>query len=72
MADLEKLSQNYDEANDKVHEDPSDENIAARKKAADKLAAARSEERTQREADAASLNDGQARPGSVAGSTEVS
>lgn len=68
----EELSAAYDAANEKFHEDPSDANRAALKDAAEKLAAARSEERTQREAEAASLDDGVARPGSVEGSTEVS
>lgn len=71
MADLQELSERYDAANDKFHEDPSDENAAARQQAANELAAARSADREGREAEAASLNDGVARPEAVQGSTEV-
>jgi len=66
-----KLAAAYDEAVETYRNDPSDENKATKDDLANQLVAARQAVRQDREAEAASLNDGVAQPEAVGGSTEV-
>lgn len=72
-AELEvaKLSQAYDEAVEAYREKQTDQRKAKKDDLANQLVAARQASRVQREAEAASLDNGTARPGSISGSSEV-
>lgn len=72
-AELEqaKLAAAYDEAVETFRNDQSDENKAAKDDLANQLVAARQAVRQDREAQAASLDDGVARPEAIEGFTGV-
>jgi hypothetical protein len=66
-----KLAAAYDEAVETYRNDPSDENKAAKDDLANQLVAARQAVRQDREAEAASLAEGVARPEAIEALTEV-
>lgn len=65
-----QLAETYDAAVEAYRNDPSDENKATKDDLANQLVAARQAVRQQRESEAP--GDGEARPGSIEGSSEVS